>query len=476
MLGSLIDTVSSFVQMHSSWFIVLALGVVAVLVYNLLRNFESRDEVKKFAFLGVMFCLIIGLYWALRPIKDSIFSATVGFDYQPYAKMVSLLVIVPLVILYSKAIDMFPRQKVFYALTITLGCLGLLFAWAFFNPVCGLANTQEDPTRILGWAWYVYVEVIGSLVVALFWAFVADTTMPEAAKRGYPLIALGGQLGNIFGPYFLRAERWGCAHSGPIVFVVAVFLLLMAGLMWLFMRVVPKSQLVGYHGKNEEKESEPGLFEGLRLVLTQSYLLGIFAIVMIYEIIVTVFDFYFKSLVKKQFPLEKDMANFLADYAVWTGIVAFLCVLFGINSIQRRLGMTTSLVMLPILVAGAVVALKFNPYLAAAFWIMVIAKAINYALNQPTLKQVYIPTTKDTKYKAAAWLEMFGSRGAKAGGSAINALQGVFKGNFGPVAGVSIFLTVSSGISLSLIVVWLFAAVFVAKKYNHAIERNEVVC
>jgi AAA family ATP:ADP antiporter len=170
------------------------------------------------------------------------------------------------------------------------------------------------------------------------------------------------------------------------------------------------------------------------------------------------------------------LSNYLANYAVATGVVAFLCVLLGINSIQRRLGMTTSLVLLPVLVAGAVVLLKFNPYLSIAFWIMVTAKAINYALNQPTLKQVYIPTTKDTKYKAAAWLEMFGSRGAKAGGSGINALQGVFKGKYGSAAGVSLFLTVSSGISLSLIVVWLFAAVFVAKKYNRAIERNEVVC
>jgi AAA family ATP:ADP antiporter len=322
----------------------------------------------------------------------------------------------------------------------------------------------------------VYVEVIGSLVVALFWAFTADTTMPEPAKRGYPLIALGGQLGNIVGPLFLRADRWGFANSAPIVFVLACFLLSMALIMWIFMKVVPKSQLVGYHGKNEEKETEPGLLEGLRLVLTKPYLLGIFAIVMIYEVIVTVFDFYFKKLASTEYTTEVALSNYLANYAVATGVVAFLCVLLGINSIQRRLGMTTSLVLLPVLVAGAVVLLKFNPYLSIAFWIMVTAKAINYALNQPTLKQVYIPTTKDTKYKAAAWLEMFGSRGAKAGGSGINALQGVFKGKYGSAAGVSLFLTVSSGISLSLIVVWLFAAVFVAKKYNRAIERNEVVC
>jgi len=36
-------------------------------------NFESPQEVKKFAFLASIFGLVIGVYWTLRPIKDSAF-------------------------------------------------------------------------------------------------------------------------------------------------------------------------------------------------------------------------------------------------------------------------------------------------------------------------------------------------------------------------------------------------------------------
>ena len=443
---------------------------------QLFGKFESREEVQKFGLLGVIFGLIIGAYWAMRPIKDSIFFSMVGVNYQPVAKWISLIVVSTLVIIYSKLIDTFPRHKVFYALTLLYGALALIFAWYFFDPVIGLANTQEDPSRILGWAWYCYVESFGSLIVALFWAISTDTTMPEVAKRGFPLIALFGQFGNIFGPWLLRAERWGWANSAPIVLILGFIMLAMALMMFVFMRVVPQSQLVGYHGSNEEKETEPGFLEGLKLLVTKSYLLGIFAIITIYEIIVTIFDYHFKAEAKAVFAAEKDLANYLADYAVWTGIIAFLCVLCGINSIQRRLGMKASLLMMPILVAAAVITLKFNPSLSVAFWIMVISKAVNYALNQPTIKQVYIPTTKDTKYKATAWLEMFGSRGAKAGGSAINAFRGVFKGQYGPAAGVSWFLTISTAASMGMIFVWLFAAIFVAKTYNKAIAENKVVC
>src|SRR5690242_824328 len=79
-------------------------------------KFESREELQKFGILASLFFLIIGTYWTLRPMKDSIFNALVGIDYQPMAKWLSLALIVPLIIIYSKLIDTFPRHKVFYGL------------------------------------------------------------------------------------------------------------------------------------------------------------------------------------------------------------------------------------------------------------------------------------------------------------------------------------------------------------------------
>jgi AAA family ATP:ADP antiporter len=65
-------------------------------------KFESKDEVLKFSLLGLIFGLIIGAYWGLRPIKDGIFAEIVGIDYQPLAKWVSLVIVSTLVIVYGK--------------------------------------------------------------------------------------------------------------------------------------------------------------------------------------------------------------------------------------------------------------------------------------------------------------------------------------------------------------------------------------
>ena len=441
-------------------------------------KFESKDEIIKFSLLGLIFGLIIGCYWTLRPIKDSIFAAMVGVDYQPMAKWLSLVMVSALVLVYGKLVDTFSRDRVFYILTVIYALAAFGFAWAFSNPEIGLLNTTLDPMRITGWLWYVYVESFGSLIVALFWSFTADITNESAAKRGFPLIAMLGQLGNIVGPLFLRAERLGYTHSGPVVAIGGVMTLAIGVLIWVFMRVVPASQMVGYEAKESSlkaHEPEPGFFEGLKLLFTQPYLLGIFLIITIYEIVITIIDFQLKSAARSAYPTEKAMANFLADFGVMTGVISMACVLLGINSIQRIMGTTASLVFVPLLVAMGVVAVWIHPSLGIVFWVMAIGKAINYALNQPTIKQLYIPTTKDTKYKANAWIEMFGSRGAKASGSGVNAFKLFLTKKYGP-AGLAMFLNVSVGASLGLIGVWLLVVVYVARVYNKAIANNEVVC
>lgn len=443
---------------------------------KILGNFESREEVQKFTLLGLIFGLIIGTYWTLRPIKDSIFATVVGFDWQPIAKMLSVPLVILLVIVYGKLADKFSREKLFYIFTIAYGLLWISFAWLFANPTLGLANTDSSPYRLLGWAWYISVESFGTLIVPLFWAFTADVTVEDSAKRGFPLIALMAQLGNIIGPLYLNAKRLGFSSSAPVVFILGLLTFAMTIMMFVFMKVTPKDQLVSYQEEMHVKEKETGFLEGFKLLVTQPYLLGIFIFGFAFEAIVTIVDFYFKSAARVAYPTEVGMSSYLATFAATTGVVASLCVLFGVSNIQRRLGITASLVMMPLIIAGGVVLLKFNPTLGAAFWLMVAFKGVNYALNQPTIKQLYIPTSKDAKYKSQAWIEVFGGRGSKAAGSAVNGLAGVFKGKYGSAAGMAMFLTMSTMASLGLVVVWLFVAIYVAKTYNKAIAEKRIVC
>src|SRR3990170_1193080 len=117
---------------------------------------------------------------------------------------------------------------------------------------------------------------------------------------------------------------------------------------------------------------------------------------------------------------EAERSFYLTDYASTVNALTFLFLLFGCNNIQRWLGIRTALALVPITLGCFMLLFFFSSTLSVLFYLALGAKAVNYALNGPSLKQLYIPTTEDVRYKSQAWIETFGSRGAKASASFIN--------------------------------------------------------
>ena len=444
-------------------------------------NFESKEELKKFLSLAAIFFFVILVYWTLRPIKDGIFFVTVGAQNIPWAKILSAVFVLPIIMFYMKIVEKFQREKVFYIMMGLYATAALAFAICFMLPGIGLSNQVPSTSRIIGWLWYWFIESYGSIIIASFWVIVTDITLPDSAKRGFPLIYIFGQLGNIVGPYVLTAKNLGFKTSAPIPAICAVIMVLIAVMLWLFMKYTPKKLLQRYEGKpmegkeEKKKKHKVGFLEGIKTIFSNGYLVGILFIIMVFEIIVTIFDYQFKLMTYANFPYEADSSAYLAKYGYTTGIVAFLCILFGINSIQRKLGMFVSLLITPVLVLGAVFTLWSFPVLGVAFWIMVFSKAVNYALNQPTLKNLYIPVKKETRYKTMGWIEAFGGRSSKSIGSAINLLRKLYTSKHGAI-GAALFLNISSSISIALVAIWFFVAFFLSTKHKKAIANDEVVC
>jgi ATP:ADP antiporter, AAA family len=78
---------------------------------------------------------------------------------------------------------------------------------------------------------------------------------------------------------------------------------------------------------------------------------------------------------------------------------------------------------------------------------------------------MYIPTSKDIKFKAKSWIDMVGNRSAKALGSGVNAFftnlsQLVFYG--------SIF-------SLGIVGIWISVAFYVGKTHKELLEKDHII-
>lgn len=440
-------------------------------------NFE-REEFKKFLRMGLIFALIIGVYWTLRPLKDAVFIQLVGKLYLPWAKTASVIALLPLVMFYTKLLEKTSREKMLYILPTFYGLATLCFSALMLYIQSGAEHSVF--TMTIGYVWYLFIESFGSLMVALFWAFSADITHPDSAKRGFPLIVAIGQIGGILFPYGIGGlpHRLGMRTDSLSMLILGMLLLLIIPLLRYFWRATPKTLLSAFHGKNakaEEKEQEPGFLEGLKLLLKHKYLLGIFAANFIYEVVVTIFDFNFKLAASDVYQ-GVALSNYLSLYGSSVNIVSLCCLLLGISNVTRFLGVGVALAAMPIIVAVALFGFLSIGTLTFLFSLMVGAKAINYALNGPALKQLYIPTTPDAKFKAQAWIETFGSRSSKQAGSVFNMSLAPLQRSLGAAAGKARYLTVSGWIGFPLLACWLIVALMLGRTFKKAIKENKVVC
>ncbi len=448
-------------------------------------NFE-REEFKKFLRMGLIFALIIGVYWTLRPLKDAIFIQLVDKLHLPYAKTVSVLALLPLVMFYTKLLEKTSREKMliilpsFYGISVLVFSALMSIAQAPPEELALRSAPQLLATKCLGYLWYLFVESFGSLVVALFWAFAADSTDPTQAKRGFPLVVTMGQIGGIICPYGIGGlpHRLHLTTDTLSMVILGILILAIIPLVRYFLRATPKNLLQSFHGKNEkeeEKKQEPGFLEGLKLMLKHRYLIGIFAANFIYEVVVTIFDFNFKIAAGAEYS-GVALSRYLSLYGSSVNIVSLTCLLLGISNVTRFLGIGVALAAMPIIVGCALFGFLSLDSLAFLFALMVGSKAINYALNGPALKQLYIPTTPDVRFKAQAWIETFGSRASKETGSLFNMLLAPLQSAFGAVLGRAHYLMLSGALGFPLLGLWLVVAIFLGRTFRRAIENKKMVC
>lgn len=448
-------------------------------------NFE-REEFKKFLRMGLIFALIIGVYWTLRPLKDAIFIQLAGKLQLPYAKTVSVIALLPLVMFYTKLLEKTSRERMLRILPTFYGIAVLFFAVCMFFVQRPAEEFHLLPfhyslaTKALGYVWYVFVESFGSLVVALFWAFAADTTEPTSAKRGFPLVVAIGQVGGILFPYGIGGlpHRIGLSTDSLSMFILGALTLLILPLLNYFLKATPSRLMTSFEGKNEktvESKQEPGFLEGLKLLLKHKYLLGIFAANFIYEVVVTIFDFNFKVAASSHYT-GVALSHYLSLYGSSVNIVSLGCLLLGISNVTRFLGVGVALAAMPVIVGAALAGFLSLDSLTFLFTLMVGSKAINYALNGPALKQLYIPTTPDVKFKAQAWIETFGSRSSKQAGSVFNMSLAPLQKGFGEIVGKGHYMMLSGLICFPLLALWFIVAIYLGRKFKKAIAEKSVVC
>jgi len=290
----------------------------------------SDDALVHAGFYAVLMCAIVGVYWLLRSLKDSVFATVVGLEYQPIAKMSSLAVVTVLLLLYNKAVDLLAAKGPQRGSGVGAPLFAAVFscyAAVFLAVAVGLASTRyglygpsgeplpPSPYRLLGWVFYFAIESYGTLSVSLFWQFVNSQVAVKAAKSQYGIIVAGGQVGAIGGCTIVISCRSlgvpNLAGLGALLTLLPVLLLRGCSASASARGggaggggggdSAPHSPHDAPHhsgggGGGGGGRVKPGLLEGARLVCAHRYVAALCVSTSLYKVMATIMDYQMQVL------------------------------------------------------------------------------------------------------------------------------------------------------------------------------------
>ena len=202
--------------------------------------------------------------------------------------------------------------------------------------------------------------------------------------------------------------------------------------------------------------------EGARLVFRSRYLLSVVAIVGLYEIVSTVMDFQFTATVVHYLEGDAIGQQFATVYTI-TNVVALLVQLLFTSLVMTRFGVGVALLVLPIAALGGSGAFMAMPILFFGSALNTADNAFSYSINQSAKEALYVPTTRDEKYKAKAFIDMFVQRFAKAIAVGVSLGITTVFADFSSVRWLSIFTT-------AITVLWILAARYAGRHFREMTE------
>lgn len=443
----------------------------------------QEEEIRKFSLYGLAAFFTLGTYWILRLLKDVLvyelaFPSELGWavgygrELVPMLKLVSLGTVLLSVFIYSKLVDMFKKEQLFYVIgSFYVGLFALITAILVINNTYGPEVIGWLPLATIGVAGYLATESFGSLIIALFWSFAISTTRSDEAKRGFPFIIAVAQIGTIGGSalVWVNLADW-------LLFVICGVTIV--GLMLTIRYIMTTFSKEDLASDREEKKSTPDFLAGVKLLFTRPYLLGVMVVSTFYEIAKSVVDYQMKS--QASIIPSIKFKQFVAVYGMSVNALAFFMALLGTSYLMQKRGLRFCLLLYPVTFAVAMIGL-YGYYMTgptpeallwATFTVMMLVTAISYAVNNPTKEMMYIPTSKDAKFKVKGLVDMFGSRSAKMSGMQIGGALNV-KGQ--PLLSVANLMGMGTLISLGFIGVWLLVAIYVGQKNAQLVRNKEIV-
>lgn len=400
--------------------------------------------------------LILTAYYIVKPVREALILAVPGgAEIKSYASAVQALLLLFAVPLYAWIASRVPRRRLINSVTIFFAAVLVVFY---------LLVAAQIPVAVLFFLW---IGIFNLMVPTQFWAFANDVYSAEAGERLFVIVAFGASAGAVFGSYI-------AGHLIPVFginqLILVSAMILAASLVLTNIvesreseRAAPRQQAAD---APEESLGKSGAFE---LLLKKRYLLLIALLIFVLNWVNTTGEYILGRTVHEaalaalggdaasEAEVEDFIGNFYADFFTIVNLAGMLLQLFVVSRILKYLGVRVALFILPLIALGGYVVAALFPVLAMIRDVKIAENSTDYSLQNTVRQILFLPTTREEKYKAKQAIDTFFQRG----GDVMSALT-VFVGS----AMLALSTRQFAIINIVLVLVWLVIALLIAREHR----------
>jgi ATP:ADP antiporter, AAA family len=355
------------------------------------RRSSSAPEQKAVAIAFACNFVLLASYYILRPVRDTV-ATVVGvgqlqklFTLTFVGTVIASLVFTTLVSRLRLS-RLLPGVFAFWLLNL------LIFAWLF----------QRNPASpVLGAVYYIWFSVVNLFMISVFWSFMVDIFSAPQAIRHFATISAGGALGAIAGPLVMRGWVETLGLSGLLVLAAGGFAVVIALVCWLMQEKEHLRHDAGLAQQSILSRSLSGsVLDGFASVLRSRYFLNQAAFMLLMTWVSTVAYFCQTDLVSQTYPGVSDRARAIADIDLAVNVCTAVLLLFGMSRFMRRFGVTSGLLLNPILMLLGFLAICVSPSLLMVQFLQFVRRVSQYAISRPTREVCFTVVEQDHRYKA----------------------------------------------------------------------------
>ncbi|MEM9174727.1 MAG: hypothetical protein AAGC67_05800 [Myxococcota bacterium] len=397
--------------------------------------------------------LILTAYYVLKVVREALTIGGIelfgfaGDEIKAYLPAVMMVLLIGIVPAYGKLVSAVSRLQLLN-LTMAFTMTTLVGFW-FWGTTAGVGTA-------IGLSFYVYLGIVNVFLVAQFWSFANDVYTEAQGQRLFAIIALGQSMGAVLGP---RIAAFGTDRIFDLLLISAGLFGACLALYHVSNRLAPgepeaasEEDAASEDADAAAKARDSSEQSGFGLVLRKPYLLLIALMILVSNVVNTTGEYILANAAKRHaeatvaeltpnheaevaeavrlrlaeapgldpvvvreearaslLKLERssEIGAFYGRFFFWVNLIGVFTQMFLVSRILKFAGIRAALFALPLVAFGGYLAIALTSSLVVLRVAKTAENSLDYSL-QNTLKQaLFLPTTRDEKYKAKAAIDTF---------------------------------------------------------------------